>query len=186
MRFSQGIVRHGTEGVRAYREISGIGQDNRLPEIFIGSWIARGLHEDFRVKARVECHFTEMAKDLGQEVGLDLVNVMGGWRADVAVYEGEKPTAVIELKIHDEGGRNGLVLRDLHKMQELCKRTGMESYLGVLITDTSSEVCKTRADALARMLQQPYDELGLPIRAGGGNADWSWQFACWGFERRSV
>ncbi len=185
MRFSQGIVKHGTEGVKAYREISGIEQDNRIPEIFMGSWIARGLHEDFRVKARVECHFTEMARDLGH-VALDLVNVMGGWRADVAVYEGRKPTAVIELKIHDEGGRNGLVLRDLHKMQELSKRTGIESYLGVLITDTSSEVCEMRADALARMLQQPYDDLGSSVRAAGGAAGWSWQFACWGFAPHSA
>ena len=30
MRFSQGIVKHGTEGVRAYREIAGMWQ---------GSWV---------------------------------------------------------------------------------------------------------------------------------------------------
>jgi hypothetical protein len=123
MRFSRSIVDHGSAAVKTYKRISGIEFDNRLPEVFLGGSIARGIHDDFKVHVRVECYFTEMARNLGQAVDLDLVSEMGGWRADVAVYERGKPTAIIELKIYDEARPAGLVLRDLTKVRALSKRT---------------------------------------------------------------
>ena len=123
-----------------------------------------------------------MASDLGQVVDLDLVDEMGGWRADVAVYEQGKPTAVIELKIHDETRLEGLVLRDLNKVRMLSRRTGVETYLGVLVTDTAHELCSTRAEELSKSLGHPFDVIGMPIRADGGRANWSWLFACGAFD----
>ena len=181
MRFSRSIVDHATEAVKTYRKISGIEHDNRLPEVFLGSQIALGLYKDFQVNTRVESYFTNLARDLGQSVTMDLVDIMGGWRADIAVYEQERPSAVIEIKIHDEGRSADLVLRDRDKLRQLSQRTGIETYLGVLVTDTAKETCTARAEALGRRLEKPFDVRGEPVRAGGGSAGWSWLFACGAF-----
>lgn len=46
MKLSQSIARHGAEAVKTYRTVSGIKQDNEVPEIFLGGQIAIGLNRD--------------------------------------------------------------------------------------------------------------------------------------------
>ncbi|MBS1078714.1 hypothetical protein JK217_13335 [Gluconobacter kondonii] len=181
MRFSRNIAISGTKAVCSYRRIAGIENDNELPEIFLGSWIARSLHDDFQVNARVECSFTRMAQDLGLDVDSELKRIMGSWRADVAIYEEGRPTAVIEIKVFDEGCRAQSVLRDLRKMRKLSSRTGIETYLAVLITSTSGATCETRVRSLSNFLGHDFDYIDSPIVAGDGSADWSWRFACGAF-----
>ncbi len=181
MRFADAISRHGTEAVQAYRTMSGIEHDNELPEAFLGSWIALALHREFQVNAHIESSFTGMARRLGQPDDPGLTEAMGGRRGDIAIFEAGNPTAVIEIKIHDEGGQKGRVQQDLARMRELARRTGIETYLGVLITDTTRSKLAGRREKLEAVLERPADVQGTPVRAGGGNSDWEWCFACWAF-----
>lgn len=181
MRFSRNIAMRGTEAVSAYRKISGIKNDNELPEVFLGGWIARSLYDDFNVNARVECYFTQIASDLGKNVDSDLKRIMGSWRADVAVYEKGIPTSIIEIKIYDEGCCAKSVLSDLKKMRELSKITDIETYLAVLITSTTNNTCENRAKSLSKILGHDFDYIDSPTIAEEGAADWSWQFACGSF-----
>ena len=182
MRFADAISRHGTEAVQAYRTMSGIEHDSDLPEAFLGSWIALGLHREFQVNAHIECSFTGLARRLGQPDGPDLTKAMGGQRGDIAIFEGRDPTAVIEIKIHDEGGQERRVLQDLTRMRELARHTGIATYLGVLITDTKAgRLLTDRRKRLEAVLERPADVPGTSVRAGGGNSGWEWCFACWVF-----
>ncbi len=181
MRFADAISRHGTEAVQAYRTMSGIEHDNELPEAFLGSWIALELHREFQVNAHIECSFTGMARRLGQPNGPDLTDAMGGQRGDIAIFEAGKPTAVIEIKIHDEGGQERRVQHDLARLRELARRTDIATYLGVLITDRAGSKLAGHRKRLEAVLGRPADVQGTPVRAGGGNSNWEWCFACWAF-----
>ena len=181
MRFADAISRHGTEAVQAYRTMSGIEHDNELPEAFLGSWIALELHREFQVNAHIECSFTGMARRLGQPDDPGLTDAMGLQRGDIAIFEGGKPTAVIEIKIHDEGGQEWRVQHDLARLRELARRTGIATYLGVLITDKARSELAGRREKLEAVLERPADVPGTPVRAGGGSSDWEWCFACWAF-----
>ena len=182
MTLVESIVEHGIKAVLAYREISGNENDNQVPEVFLGSWIARGLHEDLGVSAHVERCYTRVAFDLGMTVTPELVGIMGGWRADVVVYEGGRPKALVEIKIHDERGSDGLILRDLDKMRRLSGYTGLQTCLAVLVTEVATgPSCEERASRLGTFLGGMFDVLGDPRKANGGTADWSWQFVCGSF-----
>lgn len=181
MRFSRSIAEYGTSAVREYCKISGIKNDNEIPEVFLGGWIARSLHSDFQVNTRIEFSFTQIASDLGEKIDPALKNIMGSWRADVAIYENEKPTGIIEIKIYDEGCHPHKILHDLEKMREISKRKIVETYLAVLITPTSRESSEERIKKLTGLLGGSFDYIDSPIIAGGGTSNWSWQFACGSF-----
>ena len=64
-----------------------------------------------------------LAKECGAritpDVLPDLVNDLGGLRADVAMYQSDLPPAVIELKILDEGTRPLSIVSDRLKIERL-------------------------------------------------------------------
>jgi hypothetical protein len=181
MKFSRTVAKYGAQAVLQYCKIAGIKEDNRVPEIFLGSWIARGLSEELGVNAHVERHYTIMAGELGVEVDAELITAMGLWRADVAVYENGKPVAIIEIKIYDERRNLESIIGDLQAMHDLSRRVQIDTYLAILITDTARSECVERMDALSQKLGQPFDAISQLHRANNGMANWKWLFACGAF-----
>ena len=49
MTLCRSIVAHGRDAVLAYRRMCGSAADNEAPEVFLSSYIARGLHADLNV-----------------------------------------------------------------------------------------------------------------------------------------
>ncbi|WP_291367519.1 hypothetical protein [Acetobacter sp. UBA5411] len=154
-KYSASIVRHGVEAVKVYRRISCIQQDNEMPEIFLGGQIAIGLNRDFGLQAHVERPYLRIMNELGLTINDQIIEDMGSFRADIALYREEKPLAIIELKICDERDRRGgKLLADLEKMKLLSRQTGISTYLGVLLTDTANATCKDRRKALEAVLRR--------------------------------
>jgi len=181
MTIAKSIVKHGTEAVLEYRRMTGTEHDNRVPELFLGGWLARGIYRDLGCHAHIEHYYTTIAIELGKQSGAELVESLGGWRADVALYDGGVPKAIIEIKKYDEGGNDALIRRDLNKMRSLAAGTTLQVYLAVLVTDTSTKQGSDRAKALGEAFGGAFDELGPFQVANEGRANWSWLFACGAF-----
>ncbi len=73
------------------------------------------------------------------------------------------------------------MLQDLTRMRELARRTGIETYLGVLITDKARSKLAGHREKLEAVLARPADVPGTLVHAGGGDAKWEWCFACRAF-----
>lgn len=172
---SQAIVKYGTEAVLRYRSVSGIKQDSSLPEIFLGSFIACGIYDELKLHARTEVLYTDIASEHGVELSADLVRVIGGYRADIAVYQEDLPMAVVELKIFNDGKSASSVLADRDKVAKLSKLCRVDTYLGALVTDIESGVlCTTRAQKLGKVLEQKSQVVGASQPSRDGT--WKWCF----------
>ena len=175
------IVRHGTEAVLDYRRMNGVEADERVPEVFLGGRIALAVHRDTGLNAHVERYYTTIATELGRQHDAELVNSLGGLRADVAFYEGRTPRAVLEIKKYAEGGRDPLVRRDLEKLRSLARDTPLEVFVAVLVTDTVRHHAEDRVDRLGELLGGRFAVLGPSQVADEGAAGWSWVFVCGSF-----
>jgi hypothetical protein len=174
MNINEAIVRYGEEAVFRYRTLAGLDQDNEIPEIFLGGNIACGMHYALNVHAHVEHLYTRILKERGVEVSVDLKRRFGGLLADVAAYENGRPKAIVELKKFDDGKSTDMIVRDRDKMRELSLECGIESYLGVLVTDIKSgATCVDRARELGKCLEHEFDKVGDTQRSKKG---WEWCF----------
>jgi len=175
---NRAIIRYGEEAVFRYRTIANLDQDNAIPEIFLGGFIACGMHYALDVHAHVEHLYTKILKELGVEVGADLQKRFRGLLADVAVYHDGRPKAIVELKKFDDGKNTQNIIDDRDKMRELSRECGIEAYLGVLITDVESgtiTTCTDRAYQLGDRLEHEFDIVGDKQRSRNGA--WEWCFA---------
>jgi hypothetical protein len=169
------INEFGSEGVRHYREISSIVADNEVPEAFLSGFIASRLHDRFGCPVHVERSYMTIAKDIGVEPSPELEAEIGGYRADVAMYQEGLPPAIIELKIFDEGCQLSSIRDDLDKMDRLARRGKLRGYVGLLICETSSKNLKARKDDLEDALRR---EILLSRSQKSTDGKWSWCFGC--------
>ncbi len=175
-RMEEAIVKHGTAAVIKYRDVSGNLHDNQLPEIFLGGAIACGIHDELGVHAHVEKPYLMVAKDLEVGISAEMISNFGGQRADIAVYQNQRPTAIIELKKFDDFKSPALLTADRDKMLKLSRLCNIEAYLGVLITDTVlGATCHEQACKLGEALGQELRVIGKPQLSSGGG--WHWCFA---------
>lgn len=174
--YSQSIANYGAAAVKKYRDISGIRNDNEIPEIFLGGQIAIGLHDEFGLKCHVERRYDLILRELGFPITQSVIDTFGSQRADAALYRDGKPFAIIELKICDERDRYGDKLgRDLRKMRKLANKAGIEIYLGTLMTDVCKAECAERRATIEEKLEGCFSAHSSLEPAGYG-ADWKWQF----------
>lgn len=177
MDFSQTIVRYGADAVQRYRILAEMSRDNEMPEIFFGGYIASAMHDNLNVNGHVERRYTVIAKELGATVDAKVINSIGDYRADLAIYDKQRPLAIVELKIFDDGKSVRPIIADrdkMHKLSELCR---VQTYLGVLVTDdVSGALCTDRANALGKALEHEFDSIGDPQNSTDGS--WKWLFAC--------
>ena len=169
------IVKYGTEAVMRYRKVSGIEQDSQIPEIFLGSFIACGIFDDLKLNAHVERYYTVIASEHEVKMSAALVNAVGYYRADIAVYDQSRPIAIVELKILDDFASINSIVADRDKMAKLSTICHLDCYLGVLITDTEREICAERVQNLSHALKQDFGVIGELQRSQSGL--WNWCFA---------
>ncbi|MBI3766931.1 MAG: hypothetical protein HY271_00380 [Deltaproteobacteria bacterium] len=173
MDIENAIVEFGTQGVLRYREISQR-PDNELPEVFLGGFIASHLYDQFHCPVHIERLYLTLAMECGLGVTPELVNELGGLRADLVVYQSELSPAMIELKILDERTSPLLIDNDRLKMKKLACRTRVRPYVGVMICQTSHTLESTIA-RLQTVLDRPI-RTGPPRRSLTGK--WEWCFGC--------
>ena len=172
--FEKAVVEFGTEAVLRYRAVAQPRHDNELPESFLRSFVALRLHEQFGYQVHVERLYTAMALDLGMPMTPDLVNVLGGFRADVAVYENAQPSAIVELKIFDAASPLPSLGLELDKAQILARFAKLRILVGVMI-------CPIIVSLEAR-IERLHDTFGGNMYVGerqhSGDRQWQWCFAC--------
>ena len=94
MEIEKAVVKFGTEAVMLYCQISNAKHDNELPEVFLGSFIAQRLFDEFHFNTHVERYYTVIAEELKIERTNELLNELGGLRADLAIYRDQLPSAI--------------------------------------------------------------------------------------------
>lgn len=180
MDFEKAVVEFGTEAVLRYRAIAEARHDNELPESFLRGFVAMRLHERFGCQVHVERLYTAMALDLGMPITPDLVNVLGAFRADIAVYESGRPFAVIELKIFDAASPLPSVGLELDKAQILARFAKLRILVGVMI-------CPIIVSLEAR-IERLHDAFGgnmyIGERQHSRDRQWQWCFACASLDER--
>jgi hypothetical protein len=178
--FEKAVVEFGTEAVLRYRTIAEARHDNELPESFLRGFVAMGLHERFGCQVHVERLYTAMALDLGMPITPDFVNVLGAFRADIAVYESGRPFAVIELKIFDAASPLPSVGLELDKAQILARFAKLRILVGVMI-------CPIVVSLEAR-IERLHDAFGgnmyIGERQHSRDRQWQWCFACASLDER--
>jgi hypothetical protein len=172
--FERAVVEFGTEAVLRYRTVAEPRHDNELPESFLRNFVALRFHEQFGKQIHVERLYTAMALDLGIPLTPDLVNVLGGFRADVAVYEEGKPAAIIALKIFDAASPLPSMGAEIDKAQILARIAGLRVLVGVMI-------CPIILSLEAR-IERLHDAFGGNMYVGerqqSRGEQWQWCFAC--------
>ena len=174
MDFEKAVVEFGTEAVLRYRDIAGVGHDNETPESFLRGFVAQRLHKRFGYHVHVERLYTAMALDLGVELTADMINFLGAHRADLAVYEGGRPSAVVELKIFDAASPLPSVGHELDRAQFLRRSGRLRIFVGVMI-------CPIVVSLEAR-IERLHDAFGgnmyVGERVDSRDRQWQWCFAC--------
>lgn len=174
MDFEKAVVEFGAEAVLRYRTVAETRHDNELPESFLRSFVALRLHERFGYQVHIERLYTAMALDLGMPVTPDLVTVLGAFRADIAVYESGRPSAILELKIFDAASPLPSLGLELDKAQILARFAGLRIFVGVMI-------CPIIVSLEAR-IERLHDTFGGNMYVGerqhSRDRQWQWCFAC--------
>jgi hypothetical protein len=172
--FEKAVVEFGTEAVLRYRTLAEARHDNEVPESFLRSFVALRLHERLGCQVHVERLYTAIALDLGMPVTPDLVNVLGAFRADVAVYESGWPSAVLELKVFDAASPLPSVGLEVDKAQILARFAKLRIFIGVMI-------CPIIVSLEAR-IERLHDAFGGNMYVGerqhSRDRQWQWCFAC--------
>ncbi|MBF0892519.1 hypothetical protein HKD28_14035 [Gluconobacter sp. LMG 1744] len=177
MDLSQRIAEYGAEAVNYYVKMARLKYDNEVREEFVSARIAIALFERDGLAAHVERDYLRIVQELGNEVSSKDISSMGSKRADIAIYNCDgNPLAVIEVKICDEGDRNGAaVLSDYEKIQNLRERVTIDTYLAILLTDINdTKRCEIRRGNLEESLHSPFTGDSGLIRSQ--DAAWEWQF----------
>lgn len=117
-RIIQAVLDLSTEAVRTYRCISGL-PDDALPEAFIQSNIAPSLHRELGLLCRCEYPYTKIASAPGAQPFENMVKLIGGWEADLALFDANEPLAAIEVKIDADGRPPYAIISDIEKLRML-------------------------------------------------------------------
>jgi hypothetical protein len=172
--FESAIVQFGTEAVLRYRAVAEPRHDNELPESFLRNFVALRFHEQFGKHVHVERLYTAMVLDLGLPLSPDLVTVLAGFRADLAVYEDGKPVAIIALKVFDAASPLPSMGAEVDKAQILARLAKLQVFVGVMI-------CPIIVSLEAR-IERLHDAFGGNMYVGerqhSRDQTWQWCFAC--------
>jgi hypothetical protein len=172
--FEKAVVEFGTEAVLRYRTVAQPRHDNEIPESFLRAFVAQCIHEQFGYRAHVERLYTAMALDLGTSLTPDLINVLGGFRADVALYEDDRPFAIVALKVFDSASPLPAIGPELDKAQILARFAKLRIFAGMMI-------CPIIVSLEAR-IERLHDTFGGNMYVGerqrSRDQQWQWCFAC--------
>ncbi len=174
METERAIVAFGTQAVLQYRAMAQTRHDNDVPPGYLRARIAEGLHTRFGGAVQVERQYALLAMDLGLQVTADLLGVLGGQRADIALYRGGRPAGLVELKIFDETNVLPGVDTQLYRAGILAAAGQIPLLLGVMI-------CPFGGSLEAR-IERLHDAVGGNLYVGerqtARDGTWQWCFAC--------
>ena len=174
MEIEKAVVEFGTEAVLRYRSMAETRHDNEVPASFLRGFVAARLHDRFRCPVHVERLYTAMALDLGVPLTPDLVTVLGGGRADVALYAESRPSAIIALEVFDAVAPLPSIGAALDKAQILARLGNLRVFIGIMI-------CPIVVSLEAR-IERLHDAFGgnmfVGERQDSRDRQWQWCFAC--------
>jgi hypothetical protein len=181
MTVEEAVAKFGTDAVIKYRKQRAIRKaETAIPEGCLSLYIASKLISDCQQDARVEASYPKILEQLGAS-GADITRKFGGQRADFAIYDHDVPSAVIEIKIIDEGRPPAGVINDWKKivlLQNRLRSSGRPivfGYIGALVCDTARRLSARTIDELGRTL-----ELSVPpgTETEALSGGWNWRFVC--------
>lgn len=180
MDLAQAICDAGVEAVLEGRTIWGAKQDNELREEFISALMARHLHASVGKSIKFERYYTTIYGELamGKPRAVEIVEGIGGFRADLVIYDGSPesltPVAIIETKVFAEGASPINIISDLHKGDPVNLSSRISVYGAVLVCETTNQNLEQRKAVLQK------DFNGTIVYSAPQKAlqDWHWCFAC--------
>jgi hypothetical protein len=119
-----------------------------------------------------------MLKELGHQGNPDLIHDLGGYHADIAIYGGHTPRALIEVKKVVKKKDIRAVKCDMAKLQKLTKRVLVPSYLGVLVCDDHPTLVDRQLDLLKEALDHEVLTDPGALHKDYRTGQWWWCFGC--------
>jgi hypothetical protein len=177
------ITAFGTDGVIKYRSMAAIRGETTIPETCLSLSIASSLITDCNWDAHVETSYSKIPGELGVH-GTGIGPKFGGQRADIAIYENGTPTAIIEVKIIDEGRKLNGVVKDWQKialLQQCLASKGLPSlpgYVGVLVCDVERKEAGQTVEELSQVLGLDPSTLERGSKNTALSLGWEWLFVC--------
>lgn len=170
------ILGRSTDAVVTYREISGL-PDNELPEVFIASNIAVPLHRDLGLLCRCEYLYTRIASALGATLTDEVLKSMGGFHADLALFDASHhPLVAVEVKIDADGRPPFAIINDIDKLRMLTRLCTVMPLVLTMMTDLPNRELKDRRAELETRTPGVVWAWGQEQRARDDK--WSWQMCC--------
>ena len=167
----------GVEAVLKACEISGPEEENEIREEFLSALMAVNLHRALAKPVRVEVPYTIIYGECVGTIPLDTEKKIGGYRADIALYEQKgsliRPTAIVEVKKYDEGAQPINILTDLDKGDLVDLGKYLPIYAGIFICETTGRGLEERKNDLQRPGYQLVFSCPQVTRKG-----WKWCFGC--------
>jgi hypothetical protein len=176
MNISSQIFQAGRLAVDDYINVSGILREDAIPERSLSVHMAIHLHRLLGLRAPNEEPYTRIAKHFGISDGDPRLLQVEQWKADIALYDQNKPVAVIENKILSDGKRSlSAFAWDLCKGDPVNLSERVPIYAVALICETET----TNGDLkwVERGLHRPliYSE---EICTRAPNETWKWCIGC--------
>ncbi|CAL78652.1 hypothetical protein BRADO4949 [Bradyrhizobium sp. ORS 278] len=148
--------------------------DNETPKSFLRSVIAERLFEHLGSHARVDRLFTAIALELGTPLDKELIGFLGGHHADVALYDGDRPSTLLQLDIFDSASHLPPGSAALDRADFFARTQKLHASVGIMI-------CPFVVPLEAR-IERLHDLLGGNMYVGERQASqdgtWQWCFAC--------
>lgn len=173
------IYEAGVDAVKEARNIWGATQDNEMREEFISALMAGILHRRLSRPIRVEVDYTAIYGELGFTPNTDIINKIGGYRADIVIYSNDaanaRPEAIVEVKKFAEGATVFSILADLHK-GDAVELTRFTRVYGAVFVCETNRILETRKALLEDALEGQGNILFSPDQQS--LKGWAWCFGC--------
>ena len=176
------ILEAGDRAVEEYMHISGRREnEDAIPEVFLTCVMALQLHKLLAVIVQIERDYKKLAEDLGYSLVPKNAEKLDRLRADIAIYENGRPSAIIEIKKFAESGRSSDLRNDLAKGDCINLKQQIDVYGAFLICETSQTMAQRRS-LLRRKLRKP---ISFSKRHNSSAGGWTWCFGCarWGVRK---
>jgi len=181
--FTQQILSAGVAAVEAYLKCAGPGfAEDSVGERSLSTFMAIELHNRYAMHAVPEARYTDLAKHLHIEMDKERKRSLLGLHADIALYDGGRPVALIELKILSDGkDKLGELARDLKKGDPAKLSETIPVYAAALICQTEKQKTldeQTRRVEQAAGRSMEYSVPTPTIMPTDSAEKWHWCFGC--------
>ncbi len=183
MNVKMAVATFGTDAVKKYRSMAAVIGETFIPEACLRLFIASSMITDCKWDARVEMSYVKILRELGVH-GTEIIPKFGGQRADIAVYDKGAPSAIIEIKIIDEGRKLDGVVSDWQKITLLQRHLAtrglpnLPGYVGALVCDVERKLADQAVEDPAKALAVEPSAVDRGIKHTALSNGWEWRFVC--------